>query len=867
MTRRLAFLVSTAVALFAFLCPTAMPRAFADYPDDCLGVFEPSAPDCSAIDGLEYAGCCDSDGRLVWCDVDGLYCIDCAGLNPECGWSVDAGFYDCGTDGSEEPSGTAPKDCAGCDPKCGPGFKCVQGQCEVCTPQCEGKQCGKDGCGGTCGTCDGSLICTPAGQCVEVPLCKMAGAFHCDEAHSGTTVGVPNTLQDYPCWFDYLNGGEVGFSFYAAVDDTVQVDFQAGDGAADLYLLVLSGSCAEAACVDWLWPGLSTVSVVAGTTYYFVVDGYAGGEGSFKLSLKCESTCVPNCEGKQCGDDGCFGTCGECLDGICSNNLCMTGPGCVYSDIPGCEGCPCEACVCGMDPYCCDTAWDSICVGECVDSCGGCANLENCGDGTCQAADFENCGNCPSDCVCGNGTSCFQGTCCQPSCEGKECGDDGCGGSCADCPADLACIGNTCQANDGCYATSTPGCPNCICEACVCELYPPCCEEAWDEVCAMYCDGWCEGCGALVACGDGQCQPDLLETCSNCPGDCACGEGEICFEQYCCTPYCEGLECGDDGCGGACGMCPEGKVCSWDGFCVEGGGGCFESEVPGCGGCLCESCVCEMDSYCCDIAWDSLCVSECMDYCGGCGGGPGMCGDGTCENDPTENCGTCPQDCACAQDEVCMWDTCCAPDCDGKECGDDGCGGSCGNCAPGCSCQDGTCPADCGCEPACSLKECGDDGCGGSCGDCEKGSACNADGQCEPICVPDCEDRECGNDGCDGSCGDCAPGVDCLPDGTCQGTTPEPTAEPAPVEQVPDAAGLDSPDLTTGDGVAPADSVAPVDTVDDGKGAAKGGCSAGAMAWPTSSSAAILLALLLLSLRQALRRLSTLRERTTMEHP
>jgi hypothetical protein len=33
----------------------------------------------------------------------------------------------------------------------------------------------------------------------------------------------------------------------------------------------------------------------------------------------------------------------------------------------------------------------------------------------------------------------------------------------------------------------------------------------------------------------------------------------------------------------------------------------------------------------------------------------------------------------------------CTPDCAGKECGDDGCGGSCGMCAEGESCQDGQC--------------------------------------------------------------------------------------------------------------------------------------------------------------------------------
>jgi hypothetical protein len=39
---------------------------------------------------------------------------------------------------------------------------------------------------------------------------------------------------------------------------------------------------------------------------------------------------------------------------------------------PGCNGCPCEACVCDIDSFCCDEVWDSLCLELCQDSCGGC---------------------------------------------------------------------------------------------------------------------------------------------------------------------------------------------------------------------------------------------------------------------------------------------------------------------------------------------------------------------------------------------------------------------------------------------------------------------------------------------------------------
>lgn len=38
----------------------------------------------------------------------------------------------------------------------------------------------------------------------------------------------------------------------------------------------------------------------------------------------------------------------------------------------GCASCNCQSCTCGVDAYCCDVQWDSICVGICNDQCGGC---------------------------------------------------------------------------------------------------------------------------------------------------------------------------------------------------------------------------------------------------------------------------------------------------------------------------------------------------------------------------------------------------------------------------------------------------------------------------------------------------------------
>lgn len=69
--------------------------------------------------------------------------------------------------------------------------------------------------------------------------------------------------------------------------------------------------------------------------------------------------------------------------------------------------------------------------------------------------------------------------------------------------------------------------------------------------------------------------------------------------------------------------------------------------------------------------------------------------------------------------------------CGEAECGDDGCGGTCGTCLDGQTCNPlkRRCIAEC--QRDCGRKVCGDDGCGGTCGSCPSGGVCEA-GQCLP---------------------------------------------------------------------------------------------------------------------------------------
>ncbi len=60
---------------------------------------------------LDYVGCCAGDA-LYWCE-NGVTCLlDCS-QNPSCGWNDTDEFYNCGTDGEADPSGSHPLACPG----------------------------------------------------------------------------------------------------------------------------------------------------------------------------------------------------------------------------------------------------------------------------------------------------------------------------------------------------------------------------------------------------------------------------------------------------------------------------------------------------------------------------------------------------------------------------------------------------------------------------------------------------------------------------------------------------------------------------------------------------------------------------------
>ena len=397
------------------------------------------------------------------------------------------------------------------------------------------------------------------------------------------------------------------------------------------------------------------------------------------------------------------------------------------------------------------------CNGPCGDGMlcldGECAPI--CGNLICQPEMGEDCETCPEDCStcppeCGNGVI-----------EGFEECDDGDlvdnGGCSSKCKSEVLVCGNLVveadndeECDDG-NAVSGDGCSEtCEWEDGYCGNMV--CEKIFGETCSN-CE---EDCGSCEwDCGDGTCEGG--ETCLSCSEDCACTNGAVCFEAECCEPLCDGVECGDDGCGALCGTCSDVESCV-DGACYPASEDCDEilDCLAGCEGaavCL-QACV-EAASTPAKSAY--LALKACLDaHC------EGPVDDACFDAEVVDHCKSQYLEC-----------TACTPDCDGIQCGlDSTCGVSCGTCVGEASCEQGVCvppPAVCGdgeCEPGEGCADCPDD-CGECCGD----GLCADDEDCES-CPVDCGicPIECGDDVCDPTetCTSCAADCACADGEICE---------------------------------------------------------------------------------------------------
>ncbi|HEY2746923.1 MAG TPA: hypothetical protein VGL86_20010 [Polyangia bacterium] len=399
-------------------------------------------------------------------------------------------LYGGGSDGGADLSA------GGVGGSCGVASDCASGICNLTTNSCAASDCG-DGvrddqetdvdCGGpSCPGCATGQSCSANGDCAN-QLCN-----------SVTMTCVANSCGD-------------------GILDGTETDVDCGGACAtkckEGQVCLSSSDCAPPGACD-------------GTHHCVAAQCTNGVQDSNETDVDCGGTvCAPCPLGKKCGAGA------DCASSFCNaqTKLCVA-----------------DQCHDGLKD---GSESDVDCGGGCATKCGG----------------GQMCSG-PSDCS-GTGVVCDGAhVCCTPSCSGKVCGSDGCGGSCGTCTS-----------------TTTPMCAangaSCQCTA-----------------------SSCASLGAQYQCSGGQCA---------------------------CVPSCAGKSCGPDGCGGQCGTCPgyapscNAGVCECSGSSCSTLGGNYTCVG---GGCSCTPSTCASLGKVCG-QWSNGCGSTLS--CPNCGSGMSCNSTGT----------------------------------------------------------------------------------------------------------------------------------------------------------------------------------------------------------------------------------------------
>ena len=516
---------------------------------------------------------------------------------------------------------------------------------DICQPSCHGKECGADGCGSTCGECPSGSVCASGGSCAD-----------CME-----TFGLEGGLGT-PCEDD---------------EDCLIYNFcLAPDGSDD--------KVCTCSCQDDCPSAFECVAV-----YQWRPEVFFG----------CFPPCEPDCDGKECGDDGCGRICGECPEqGICCGGTC---PNCTCEEICNEWGC-CEpsesSCTEEAEWICeCQVPEQELCDGVDNDCDGtideGFADYDADGKANCVDSDDDDDGDPDvTDCEPLNDYV-YNGAmelcdCIDNDCNGKV--DEGFPDYDGNGQSDCCDPGDTDMDGDSDLTDCAPFDPS---------IYSGALEE---------CNGKDENCNNQVDEGFLDTDQDGVANCVDEDDD---DDGEP--DATDCKPlddstYPEALEvcdCQDNNCNG--------KVD--EGFPDMDGDGCCDMD----------------DDFDGDFDPDE---TDCAPL------------DPTIFHGATEECDGVDNNCNSQVDEWFI-DTdedgemdCVDPDDDNdlspdqEDCddydpeihpgADELCDGKDNNC-------NGQIDEGCPCTPDCTDKECGSDGCDGTCGDCPEGQTCNEWGQCE----------------------------------------------------------------------------------------------------------------------------------------
>ena len=749
-------------------------------PDACQGTCGDCDPTQDCVDGQCVSKSCEVLCDGIQCGTAGLQgqcnCGECDDNNPctidscdeDAAWCVfdkDAAIglacddkLPCTLDDVCTPQG-----CKGVEIECDDGNECTMDYCSFLTGICS------FGTGGLQGVnCDDGNPCTSVdkcsfGECVGIPKapeyvnveqCPCAADGDCAPYEDGNVCnGTPACLEGDLGGHCYIDPATV-----LDCNDDVECTVDTCNPATGCKNTPNLQPCLDqASCtVDSCDPELGCLNVpddskcddgnpcTAGwcdpdksCTYGAMPEGMACGEpvgwGLCAKNGVCK--CAPVCKEHGCGDDSCGSSCGECgewgydcIDGECIADCdlwCQVpecGPAGMWSecDCGACDdGSQCTIDICDEDKKCrhiyrhdepCDdgsecTADDHCVMAACVGTSTLCDDENECTVDSCDPVT----GQCVFDEVEAQGAQCDDAVPCTAD---TKCSEGLCVGEFKDCDDGSACTVDSCDEVTGvCQHAPLP-------DGTECDDGNLCTGE---DKCAA---GWCKG--ALPAPG-----PDV-------PPECVCGSDQDCAPLDDGNPCNGALFCNTDG-GGFCDLDP--------------------ASLPPCDdGVGCTDNLCDPVEGCINLPVHEVCVDDVdctSDYChpkGDCQnmGYGSNCDDGNdctfdtcyvpggCAHTPVQNTIPCGQPEGWGQCQagecVCKWK------CSDINCGDNGCGGTCGDC-PGDLNQ--CVLGECQCKPDCSGKECGPNGCGGYCGGCDwEVSDCSDDFKCNCFYV-ECQNICC----------------------------------------------------------------------------------------------------------------------------
>lgn len=311
---------------------------------------------------------------------DGLNCVESKCISPK-NCTPSCIGRTCGSDG-----------CGGICGSCGTGQTCnPSGHCNAveCTPDCTGKVCGSDGCGGSCGTCTGGKPCNTSGQCMTGTVAPSSAK----DITNFTILGIAGTVGTNTISLTVPYGTSLTSLTPTIIHTGASVNPTSGVAQNFSSPVVYTVTAADASIKTY------TVTVTAAPSSAkditsFTILGIAGTIGTNTISLTVPygtsltsltpaiihtgasvnpasgvarnftspvtyavtaadtstktytvtvtvASCVANCTGKQCGDDGCGGSCGSCA----SNEQCNISGQCEC--MPQFSGPNCDACASG----------------------------------------------------------------------------------------------------------------------------------------------------------------------------------------------------------------------------------------------------------------------------------------------------------------------------------------------------------------------------------------------------------------------------------------------------------------------------------------------------------------------------------------